>query len=175
MSASFLSKKYILVVLAVFLVIAAITVVVAYGAYYTTTPAAANQTQQRVNNIRESVTPLSIFLNNFLVSIFAIIPIGGPLLFGLITFNTAQAIGQLSYSNHISPLLYVVGIYIPVGTIENLAYSVIVAESILLTNAMAKGTITERLKTQTWKSLILYLALLAIAATIEATLIRSHL
>ena len=172
MDDAFLSKTYLLVVLIVFLAIAGIIFAVAYASYATTTPAAANQTQQQINTIRQSVTPESIFLNNFLVSIFAIVPIGGPILFGVVSFNTAEAIGQLAYSNHISPFLYVVGVYIPVGTIENLAYSVIVAESLLLTYALANGTVKERLKNQTWKSLLLYLALLAIAATVEAVLIK---
>jgi hypothetical protein len=66
----------------------------------------------------------------------------------------------------------VIGVYIPVGTIESLAYSVIIAEGLLLTWALKKGTFIERLKKQTWKSLILYVALLAIAAVIEAALIK---
>ncbi len=172
MDDAFLSKTFLLVVLIVFLAIAAITFAVAYAGYTTTTPAAANQTQQQVNSIRQTVTPQSIFLNNFLVSIFAIVPIGGPILFGAVCFNTAEAIGQLAYSYHMSPFLYVIGIYRPIGTIENLAYSVIVAESLLLTYALAKGTVMERLKNQTWKSLLLYLAILAISATLEAALIR---
>ena len=65
-------------VLLVFLVIAGITFAVASKTYATTTPKAANQTQQQINTVRQTVTPQSIFLNNFLVSIFAIIPIGGP-------------------------------------------------------------------------------------------------
>lgn len=172
MDDTFLSKNYLLVVLIVFLAIAAITFTVAYAAYTTTSPAAANQTQQQINTIRQSVTPQSIFLNNFLVSIFAIIPIGGPILFGVVCFNTAQTIGQLAYSYHMSPFQYVVGIYRPVGTFENLAYSVLIAESLLLTYALAKGTAVERLKTQTWKSILLYVAILAFSATIEAALIR---
>ncbi len=113
MGNAFLTKTYLLVVLLVFLVIAGITIAVAYEAYATTTPKTADQTQKQINTVRQTVTPQSIFLNNFLVSIFAIVPIGGPIIFGAITLNTAKAIGQLAYANHISPLLYVVGIYIP--------------------------------------------------------------
>ena len=129
----------------------------------------------QINNIRQTVTPLSIFVNNFLVSILAIVPIGGLIFFGRVWINTGQTIGQLAYSYHVSPLIYVIGVYIPVGTIENMAYSVIIAESLFLTYALAKGTFFERLKYQTWKSLILYIVLLAIAATVEATLITGHL
>jgi hypothetical protein len=74
----------------------------------------------------------------------------------------------------VSPLSYVIGVYVPVGIIESLAYSVIIAESLFLTFALAKGTSMKRLKNQTWKSLIVYIALLAIAATVEAALIRAH-
>ena len=65
MDDAFLSKTYVLVVLLVFLAIAGIIFAVAYASYATTSPAAANQTQHQVNTIRQSVTPESIFLNNF--------------------------------------------------------------------------------------------------------------
>jgi hypothetical protein len=170
---AFLSKTYLLVVILVFLSLAAMTYATAELSYLTTTPKAASQAQQQVNSIRQTVTPQSIFSNNFLVSFSAIVPVGGLILFGRVWIDTGQTIGQLSYSYGISPLLYVAGDYVPVGIIESSAYSVIIAENIFLTIALAKGTLTERLKKQTWKSLILYVALLAIAATVEAALIKA--
>ena len=175
MGHAFLTPRYLLVILLVFLVLAVTTWALAEQSYLTTTPTVANQTEQQINTLRQTVTPLSIFINNFLVSIFAIIPIGGIIFFGRVWINTGQTIGQLAYATHISPLNYVVGIYIPVGTIENMAYSVILAEGVFLTYALAKGTLVERLKHDTWKSMILYLALLAVAATVEAYLITGHL
>jgi small-conductance mechanosensitive channel len=170
----FLTKTYLLVVLLAFLVLAVMTYAVAEQAYLTTTPKAANQTQQHINTIRQTITPQSIFLNNFLVSVPAIIPVAGPIIFGRVWINTGQTIGQLAYSYGVPPLTYVIGVYVPVGTIESMAYSVIITESLFLTFALAKGTIKERLKNQTWKSLILYIALLAIAAVVEAELIGLH-
>jgi len=164
-----------LVVLAVFLVLAVTTYALAQEAYMTATPKVANQTQQQINNIRQSATALGIFVNNFLVSIAAVIPVAGLILFGNVWLHTGTVIGQLAYSNHVSPLLYVIGVYIPVGTIESLAYSVILAEGLFLTYALAKGTVKERLRNQTWKSLILYAVLLAVAAMVESTLITGHL
>lgn len=169
-----MTKNYLLVVLLVFLALAAMTYAFAEQAYLTATPKVASQTQQQVNAIRQSVTPQSIFLNNFLVSIPAIVPIAGPILFVRVWFNTGQTIGYLAYSYGESPLSYVIGVYVPVGIIESSAYSVIIAESIFLTIALSKGTIKERLRNQTWKSLVLYVALLAIAATVEAELIWIH-
>jgi uncharacterized membrane protein SpoIIM required for sporulation len=174
MGDALLTKTYLLVVLLVFLGLAVMTYAVADEAYLTTTPKVANQTQQHINAIRSNITPQGIFLNNFLVSIPAIVPIAGLILFGRVWINTGQAIGQLAYSYGMSPLRYVIGVYVPVGTIESLAYSVIIAEGLFLTFALAKGTIMERLKNQTWKSLILYVALLAIAAIVEAELIWAH-
>ena len=174
MGDAFLTKTYLLVVLLVFLGLAVMTYAFADQAYLTTTPKVANQTQQHINSIRRNITPQSIFLNNFLVSIPAIVPIAGLILFGRVWINTGQAIGQLAYSYGTSPLQYVIGVYVPVGTIESLAYSVIIAESLFLTFALAKGTFIERLKNQTWKSLILYVALLAVAAIVEAELIWTH-
>ena len=172
---SFFTKNYFIVVLLVFLILALATYGLAEGAYLTTTPSTANQTQQRINFLRQTVTPMSIFINNFLVSILAIVPIGGLIFFGRVVINTSWTIGQLAYSYHTSPFLYVVGIYIPVGAIENLAYSVIIAEGLFLTYSLAKGTLLERLKHQTWKSIILYVALLVIAAIVESALITGHL
>ena len=169
-----LTKTYVLAILLVFLVLAVTTYAFADQAYLTTTPKVANQTQQHVNTIRRSITPQTIFLNNFLVSIPAIVPIAGLILFGRVWINTGQAIGQLSYSYGELPLVYVIGVYLPVGIIESLAYSVIIAENLFLTFALAKGTVIERLKNQTWKSLIIYVALLAIAAVVEAELIWIH-
>jgi uncharacterized membrane protein SpoIIM required for sporulation len=172
MSDGFMSKTYIIVILLVFLGLAVFTYAVAYQTYLTTTPTVANQTQTQINTLRQSITWQSIFLNNFLVSIVALVPVAGLIIFGRVWLNTSQSIGQLAYSNHMSPFAYVVGVYIPVGTIESLAYSVIITESILLTYALKKGTFTERLKKQTWKSMILYVALLVVAAIIEAALIK---
>ena len=175
MGGALLTKTYLLVVLLVFLSLALMTYAFAEQAYLTTTPKIANQTHQQINTIRQSITPQSIFLNNLVASIPAIIPIAGLIIFGRVWFNTGQTIGQLSYSYRESPLIYVIGVYVPVGIIESMAYSVIIAENLFLTFALAKGTFMERLKNQTWKSLILYIVLLAIAATAEAALIRASL
>ena len=172
MDDAFLSKTYVLVVLIMFLVFAAVTFVVADITYLTTTPSAANQTQTQISTIRQSVTPQSIFLNNFIASFLAVVPVAGIIIFGRVWITTSQTIGQLAYSYHVSPFLYVIGVYIPVGTIESMAYSVVAAEGLFLTYALFKGNILERLRKQTWKSLILYFALLAAAAIVEATLIR---
>jgi len=173
MGGALLTKTYLLVVLLVFLSLALMTYAFAEQAYLTATPSIANQTQQQVNTIRQTVTPQSIFLHNLVASIPAIVPIGGLVVFGRVWINSAQTIGQLSFSYGMSPLIYVIGVYVPVGTIESLAYSVIIAENLFLTYALAKGTLTERLKHQTWKSIILYVVLLAIAATVEAALIKA--
>lgn len=175
MAGAFLTKKYVLVFLLVFFALAITTYALAEQAYLTTTPTVANQTQQQINNLRENITPQSIFFNNLLVSVLAIVPIAGIILFGRVWINTGQTIGQLAYSYGVSPLAYVIGVYIPVGILETSAYSVLIAESIFLTYALKQGTFVERLKNQTWKSFLLYLALLAIAATVEAAMINGHI
>ena len=175
MENAFLSRRYILVVVLVFFIMALATWAIAQETYMTTTPTAANQTQSQIDNLRQTVTPLSIFINNFLVSILAIVPLGGLIFFGRVMINTGVTIGQLAYNNHISPIVYVINIYIPVGTIENLAYAVVLAEGIFLLYALAKGNIVERLRTQTWKSLVLYLVLLTVAAIVEWALITANI
>jgi type VI protein secretion system component VasK len=80
MGAAFLTKNYLLVVLLVFLAMAVATYALANQTYLTTTQAVANQTQQQINAIRQTTTSESIFLNNFFVSILAIVPVGAYLL-----------------------------------------------------------------------------------------------
>lgn len=172
MGNSLFTRTYLLVIFVVFLALLAVTYAFAYQSYLTTTPQAANQTQQHINSIRQNITPESIFLNNFLVSIPALVPVAGIIIFGRVWINTGQTIGQLAYAYNVSPSLYVIGVYVPVGTIESLAYSVITAEGLFLTYALTKGSFLDRLKKQTWKSLIFYVALLAIAAVVEAALIN---
>ena len=133
--------------------------------------AAANQTSQNVQQIRQTVTWLSIFIHNFEASVWMIIPIGFAGFF-VVIWNTGQTIGRLAYTTGYTPLAYLWGITVPVGLIEMSAYTVLAAESLYLTYLWFKGkNVKERLLRDSWKSVILYIALLLIAAYVEAALI----
>lgn len=100
-----------------------------------------------------------------------IIPIGFAGFF-VVIWNTGQTIGRLAYTTGYTPLAYLWGITVPVGLIEMSAYTVLAAESLYLTYLWFKGkNVKERLLRDSWKSVILYIALLLIAAYVEAALI----
>jgi len=136
--------------------------------------AAANQTSQNVQQIRQTATWINIFTHNFITSIWVIIPVGFMGFF-VVIWNTGQTIGRLAYSTGYSPLAYLVGISVPVGLIEISAYTILAAESLYLTYLMFTGkNVKERLLHDSWKSVILYVAVLLIAAYIEAALITGR-
>ncbi len=130
--------------------------------------AQANQTSQSIQQIRQTANGSSIFLHNFVASIWVIIPIGF-LGFFVIMWNTGQTIGRLAFSTSYSPLSYLAGISVPVGLIENSAYAILAAESLYLTYISFTGkNLKQRLLHDSWKSIVLYVALLLVAAYVEA-------
>ena len=133
--------------------------------------AAANQTSQNIQHIRQTATWLTIFIHNFESSIWVVIPIGF-LGFLVVIWNTGQTIGRLAYSTGYSPLAYLMGISVPVGLIEMSAYAILAAESLYLTYLWFKGKdLKQRILHDTWKSVILYVIVLLVAAYVEAALI----
>lgn len=97
-----------------------------------------------------------------------VIPLGFVGCFVLM-WNTGQTIGKLAFSTGYSPLAYLEGISVPVGLIEMSAYTILAAESLYLTYLWFKGKdVTERLRHDTWKSIILYVIVLLVAAYLEA-------
>ncbi|MGD0329887.1 MAG: stage II sporulation protein M [Nitrososphaeria archaeon] len=131
----------------------------------------AKQTYQLVLHVRHIATWVSIFLNNFEVSIVLIIPIIGFLYFFTIMWNTGQIIGMLAAVTGYSPFAYLMGISFPVGILETSAYTVLAAEILYVTSLwFNEKDVKGRLLHDTWKSFILYLALLFVAAYLEALL-----
>ncbi len=111
----------------------------------------------------------SFFLNNLQVSSVLFIPIGGLFYFFMGVLNTGQIVGLLAASIKMNPLLYIAEISFPVGIIEFVAYAILAAEiSYLTILAIDRSGAKQRLITQTWKSVLLWLALLGLAAVLEA-------
>ena len=132
----------------------------------------ANQTYQSVQQLRQTSTWVNIFLNNFEVSIKLIIPITGFLYFLEVMWNTGQIIGMLAAVTGYSPIVYLIGISVPVGILETSGYAVLAAEVLYVTILLfTRKDAKDRLLHHTWKSFILYLALLLVAAYLEAFLI----
>jgi uncharacterized membrane protein SpoIIM required for sporulation len=75
----------------------------------------------------------------------------------------------LAFASGYSPPAYLEGISVPVGLLEMSAYTILAAESLYLTYLWFKGKdVTERLCRDTWKSIILYVIVLLVAAYLEA-------
>lgn len=171
-----LTRGFVIAFIVVFIIFYAViyaSSVVAFNNSFTPAGATtANQTYQNIVGIRQTATLQSIFLNNFEVSIALIIPLLGLLFFGLVMWNTGSTVGQLAYATGFTPLAYLIGITIPIGLIETTAYTVLGAEATYLAYLyFTKKDTKTRLTHEAWKSLILYLIILASAAALESTLI----
>ncbi|HYA78366.1 MAG TPA: stage II sporulation protein M, partial [Verrucomicrobiae bacterium] len=170
-----LSGGFIFAIIIIFVAIYGVmyfsSVLAYHGSFSPAGAAAANQTSQNIQQIRQTATGLSIFTHNFEASIWVVIPIGFVGLF-VVMWNTGQQIGRLAYSTGYSPLTYLESISVPVGLIEISAYTILAAESLYLTYLWFTGKdVKKRLLHNTWKSVILYVAVLLVAAYLEAALI----
>lgn len=178
LSGKYFNKQFTTLVVSAFTVITLVMYASANLSYNhaltsETGQANANQTREQIDSTRQTITAQYIFLNNFVVSIPLLIPIFGFLWFGRILINTGITIGSLAYSYHVSPLTYIVGAYIPIGIIESFAYSLLITESLMLLHAVLRKRLRWRLKTQVWKTLLLYLGLLGAGAILEMAIITS--
>ena len=170
-----LSRGFIFAIIIIFVAIYGVmyfsSVLAYHGSFSPAGAAAANQTSQNIQQIRQTATGLSIFTHNFEASIWVVIPIGFVGLY-VVMWNTGQQIGRLAYSTGYSPLTYLESISVPVGLIEISAYTILAAESLYLTYLWFTGKdVKKRLLHNTWKSVILYVAVLLVAAYLEAALI----
>lgn len=171
-----LSRGFICGIIVVFVMLYAImyfSSVLAYNNSFSPVGVAqANQTSQNIQQIRQTATGLNIFAHNFVASIWEVIPIGFIGLF-VVMWNTGQTIGKLAFTAGYSPLAYLESISVPVGLIEISAYTILAGESLYLTYLSFTGKdVKQRLLHDSWKSIILYVALLLVAAYWEAALIN---
>jgi uncharacterized membrane protein SpoIIM required for sporulation len=132
----------------------------------------ANATYQEIQETRITATAGSIFVNNFLVSIVLVIPIAGLVGFLFVLFNTGQVIGLLAAATGYTPEAYVIATAIPIGLMEVCAYAILGAESMYVAAlALNKNEARDRIVKQSWKSFILFIVILLVAAIVEAILI----
>jgi uncharacterized membrane protein SpoIIM required for sporulation len=167
----YLTRGFLLTLIIAFTFLIISLVITANNAYQTATIEEANQTLQQIQTERETATAQTIFFNNLLISLPMIIPAVGLISFLFAWANTGIVIGLLAKATGILPTVYVQNLTI-LAFPEILSYSILMAENIylsalILTRAGAKV----RLTSQSWKSLLLYLAFLLLGAITEATMI----
>jgi hypothetical protein len=167
----YLTRGFLLTLITAFIFLIISLTITAYNTYTTATIEEANQTLQQIQTERETITLQAIFFNNLLISLPMIIPAVGLIPFLFAWANTGTVIGLLAKATGILPTVYVQNLTI-LAFPEILSYSILMAENIylsalILTRAGAKV----RLTSQSWKSLLLYLAFLLLGAITEATMI----
>jgi hypothetical protein len=127
-----------------------------------------NSTYNQIVQLRQTVLWTDIFLNNYRITLLSALPIFGIYFMLIVQYNTGVVIGNLAQAYHVSNLAYIVGIMLnPVGILEYSAYIFVFAETVMLTYNFWNRTVTERWKSQTWKTLLLATALLLLAAFVE--------
>jgi uncharacterized membrane protein SpoIIM required for sporulation len=150
-------------------------VICANYAMLTATPTQAQQVEQQITSERQNATWQGIFLNNLHASWFLIIPVYGPVLFFYIWCRTAADLGfeAAYYHAGIVGTSILVLLIIGLGALEISAYIFACSESLYVTYlAAARLGAWERIRKQSWKTLVLYVLLLLIAAIVETLLIH---
>jgi uncharacterized membrane protein SpoIIM required for sporulation len=129
----------------------------------------ANDTLNDVNHVRETASWFDIFENNFLITLYTVIPIIGIYWMPLVQYNTGFAIGNLAKATGTDNILYLSAIVVsPVGILENMAYILIYAEALMFFYSIYKRELLDRLKHHTWKTILFATGLLILGAVIEA-------
>jgi hypothetical protein len=93
----------------------------------------ANEIEQQLEEMRESINVQLIFGNNFMICLAMFIPIAGPIFGCYVLYNTGIVIAAESITQGLSPLIIFVFLFVfPFTWLEFLAYSVAFAESVWL-------------------------------------------
>lgn len=167
----YFSKGFVALILLVYLALVGSLFLVANQTYGSASLSDATAVQQATTQEQQALTTETIFLHNFEASIPLAIPFFGLFPFMLAWFNTGQVIGYLSLAYGVSPSAYVLNIA-TLGVLELVAYAVLIAENIyIVILAVTRMGAKERIKTQSWKSVILYVVLLFVAAIVEMMII----
>lgn len=94
----------------------------------------ANEIEQQLEEMRESINVQLIFGNNFMICLATFTPIAGPIFGCYVLYNTGVVIAAESITQGLSPLIVFVFLFVfPFTWLEFLAYSVAFAESVWLT------------------------------------------
>jgi uncharacterized membrane protein SpoIIM required for sporulation len=135
----------------------------------------ANKTISWISEMRQSVSWMDIFANNIEIAYISAVPLFGLLFYFFVSYNTGTIYGNVGrYYNLSIGQTYSLNFTNPIGILEDVAMTLLVAESLLIVYLLVKDReeIVERLKTHSWKTLIITTLLLLFGALIEAWLIR---
>jgi uncharacterized membrane protein SpoIIM required for sporulation len=177
-SKSWFNKSFALLVLGLWIGFWLLMYVAANGSYlYGITSAgqsAAKNTLNQRSQVWQTWTVSSVFVNNFEQSIMLVIPVLGLILFLFVMNNTGQFIGLLAAATGTAPWFYILELIFAsngVGILEIGAYALLAAEATyVLYLWITHQDPLSRIKTHSWKSFLLYVVLLFVAAWLEVNL-----
>ncbi len=169
-------RKRILSILAVLVVI---LIVEGLG---TSVPLSKQDANQLVSDFNQTVTavsdqgafPLTSYIlgNNLLICLLMFVPIIGPLLGLLITFDSGIVLAALAVSQGFPPSLYFIALLISPHTwIELAAYSVAMSSSVWLLMRIIRGRGFHELTKNTARFMVISMLLLVAGAIVEVGLV----
>jgi len=135
----------------------------------------ANKTVSWINEMQQTITWSDIFVNNVVIAYVSAVPLFGLFFYFFVSYNTGTVYGNVGrYYNLSIGQTYSLNFTNPIGILEDVAMTLLVAESLLIVYLLVKNReeVVERLKTHSWKSLIITTLLLLFGALIETWLIR---
>jgi hypothetical protein len=167
-------KEFVIAFIIVF-GLSALFEVIGMNEGYVASPEQVNETITWISEMQQAITWFDIFTNNIKIAYLGAIPIVGFVFYLFVSYNTGTVYGNIGqYYNLSLGQTYSLNFTNPIGILENIAMTLLVAESILIVYLLIKDRteVAERLKTHSWKSLLITTLLLLFGAVIEIWLIR---
>jgi hypothetical protein len=170
----YLRKEFVIAFIVVF-ALSAVFEAFGMNEGYVATPEQVNETITWISEMRQTATWFNIFSNNIMIAYLGAIPIVGILFYLFASYNTGTVYGNLGqYYNLSLGQTYSLNFTNPFWILEEIAMTLLIAESVLIVYLLIKDRteVAERLKTHSWKSLLITTLLLLLGAVIEVWLIR---
>jgi hypothetical protein len=167
-------KEFVIAFIIVF-ALSAVFEVIGMNEGYVASPEQVNETITWISEMRETATWFNIFTNNIMIVYLGAIPIVGVLFYLFVSYNTGTVYGNLGqYYNLSLGQTYSLDFTNPIGILEEVAMTLLIAESVLIVYLLIKDReeVVERITAHSWKSLIITTLLLLFGAVIEAWLIQ---
>jgi uncharacterized membrane protein SpoIIM required for sporulation len=171
---SYFRKEFVIAFIIVF-ALSAIFEIFGMNEGYVAPSQQVNETITWISEMRQTATWFNIFSNNIMIAYLGAIPIVGFLFYLFTSYNTGIVYGNLGqYYNLSLGQTYSLDFTNPIGILEEVAMTLLIAESILIVYLLIKDReeVKERIMVHSWKSFIICTVLLFIGAVIEAWLIN---
>jgi uncharacterized membrane protein SpoIIM required for sporulation len=167
-------KEFTIIFIVVF-ALSAVFEVIGMNEGYVAPPEQVNETITWIGQMRQTATWFNIFSNNIMIAYLGAIPIVGILFYLFVSYNTGTVYGNIGqYYNLSLGQTYSLDFTNPIGILEEVAMTLLVAESVLIVYLLIKDRteVVERITAHSWKSFIICTVLLFIGAVIEVWLIN---